>query len=196
MLKVKHLSLVDLYPVPLSRVFPASFGILRNSSHVVFRAESRGHRLLIPAVLLIEALFLYSSAATRQITVPGSADLYVGHLTPSNQITVNRALVGRVRNATALRRLAWMAQCEDARRSWSSVLTCAHRGRLSLDPPEARLSGWAWAVELPAGQLVAEFSGLTVDFTLPHPDATLRVGTSTVAIPPAALPSKGFPSFL
>jgi hypothetical protein len=195
-LKVRHIPLGEMYPVSLSRVFPASFGLLRNSTHVVFRADYRGHRLLIPAVLLIEALFLYSSAATRQITVPGSADLYVGHAMPSNEIAINRALVGRIRNTTALRRLAWMAQCEDARRSWSSVLTYAHQGRLSLDPPEARLSGWAWVVQLPAGLLVAEFNGLTVDFNLPHPEATLRVGTSTVPIPPAPQPTKGFPSFL
>jgi hypothetical protein len=195
-LRVRHLPLGEIYPVSLSRVFPPSFGVLRNSTHVVFRADHRGHRLLIPAVLLIEALFLYSSAATRQITVPGSADLYVGHAMPSNEIAINRALVGRVRNTTALRRLAWMAQCEDARRSWSSVLTYAHQCRLSLDPPAARLSGWAWVVELPAGLLVADFNGLTVDFDLPHPEATLRVGTSTVSIPPAPQRSRGLPSFL
>lgn len=195
-LKVRHLALCTLYPVSLPRVFPASFGTLRNSGHVVFRADHRGHRLLIPAVLLIEALFLYSSPATRQITVPGSADLYVGHVAPSNQIAVNRALIGRTRNTTALRRLAWMAQCDDARRSWSSVLTHAHQGRLSLDPPEARISGFAWVVELPTGLLVADFNGLTVDFNLPHPEATLRVGASTVPIPPPVQPTKGFPSFL
>jgi hypothetical protein len=195
-LKLRRLPLGDLYPVSLSRVLPASFGTLRDSGHVVFRADHRGSRLLIPAVLLIEALFLYSSSVTRQITVPGSADLYVGHVAPSNQIAVNRALIGRTRNTTTLRRLAWMAQCEDARRSWSSVLTYAHQGRLSLDPPEARLSGWAWGIELPAGLLVADFNGLTVDFNLPHPEATLRVGTSTVPIPPPAQRSKGFPSFL
>ena len=71
MVKVKHLHLVDLYPVSLSRVLPTSSDIPRDSAHVVFRADHRGNRLLIPAVLLIEALFLYSSAATRQITVPG-----------------------------------------------------------------------------------------------------------------------------
>lgn len=195
-LKVQHLPLGELYPVSLSRVFPVALGTLRKSAHVVFRADHDGNRLLIPAVLLIEALFLYSSAATRQITVPGSADLYVGHAMPSNEIAINRAMVGRTRNTTALRRFAWMAQCEDARRSWSSVLTYAHQGHLSLDPPEARLSGWAWVVELPAGLLVADFNGLTVDYNLPYPDATLRVGTSTVPIPPAPQPSKGLPSFL
>jgi hypothetical protein len=195
-LKIRRLPLGDLYPVSLSRVLPASFGTLRDSGHVVFRADCRGDRFLIPAVLLIEALFLYSSSSTRQITVPGSADLYVGHAMPSNEIAINRALVGRTRNTTALRRLAWMAQCEDARRSWSSVLTYAHKGRMSLDPPEAQLSGWAWGVELPAGLLVADFNGLTVDFDLPRPEATLRLGASTVPIPPPAQRSKGFPSFL
>lgn len=196
--RIANLDLREVYPVQLkpSALPPAVARSVCSSRHDILLASQNGLRLLIPAILLVEAIWLWSAAAAAQVLVPGSVDLNVGRITESKEITVAKAIAGTHPSATTLRRIAWLGQCEDARRSWSSVLTRAMNGRLSLDIPQVRLSGWAWSAETDDGLLVADFNGVTLDFDLPRPDAVLRIGAARTQVPSEPSPTTGFMSFM
>lgn len=195
---IKHLELKDLYvSKPLCDELPRSFTQVRDLARQdIFAGTQNNQKFLIPAVLLIEALWLWSARATTQIMVPGSLDSQVGRVSKTNEIVLNRNLVSLRYGVTELRRCAWLAQCEDARRSWSSVCTFAHRSRLSLELPEARLTAWAWGIDVPSGLLVAELDRVGIHFDLPNPAATLRIGTARRPIPTESEPTTGYVTFL
>jgi len=175
---------------------PESLARLRETSHRIFAANESSPRLLIPAILLIEAIWLWSERAARQLMVPSGIDLMVGRMTAAGSSRISPEMVSPEHSVTELRRVAWLSQDTTARLSWASVYTNAVQGRVALDLPNARLRGWAWGVELPRGVLVAEFDGLALDIDLPNPESRLQVGHAEIRVPPASEPAKGLPTFL
>lgn len=196
--EIHHLDLQDVFATKLNRrsLPPPLARLICSSRHDIFLATERGMTFLIPAILLIETLWLWSARAAAHLMVPGSVDMHVGRLDSSNEMLISRALVGSASSNTALRRVAWLSQCDDARCSWSSVLTHALNGRISVEMPRVRLSGWAWAVETTSGLLVSDFNGVELDYDLPEPGALLRIGASRVRIPSEPAQSTGFMSFM
>ena len=167
-------------------VFPRTLAPLRRVAHDIFVVYSAGQKLLIPAILLIHLLWLWSPRAALKLATPGSADALIGSTSVDGVYHVDPSLLGSNRSATELRRAAWLAQCADARASWCSVHSYALRGRLNVDLPSARLSGWAWGVEMETGLLVAELHAAVLSFELPSPSALLRVGERNLPIPEEA----------
>lgn len=192
-----HVDLADLRVAGrLGTMLPKSLARLRATAHRLFIAEDSNPPLLIPAVLLIEALWMWSERAARQLMIPGSLDLMVGRVTADGRSRVASAMLSPERGPTELRRVAWLGQDDTARQSWESVYTHAIQGRVALDMPRARLKGWAWGVELTHGMLVAEFDALVLEFELPTPGAKLQLGRLEIQVPPAPEPAKGLPTFL
>jgi hypothetical protein len=111
------------------------------------------------------------------------------------QLEVSGSLARGSSSDVGLRRLCWLAQCEDAQASWASVLTFAHDGALRLRLPHASLEAWAWGVELPTGILVTELSGVYLFFELPLENCLLRVGGTHHRCPPVLQRRTGLISF-
>ena len=171
-LKETSLTLIHRLLVP-GEVFPRLFDPACRTGHDIFAVEQDGLRILIPALLLIRLLWLWSARAASALLMPGSADIHVGRATDANEVYASSSILSANATGTELRRIAWIATHEDARRSWSSVLTHAELGRLSLTLPEAKLSAWVWGVELRAGLLACELNAPVL--TLPEPPTNLRV---------------------
>lgn len=128
---------------------------------------------------------------------PNSLAVYLQRADLGEQLTVEAtgALLQLGRSDTSLRRLSWLAQCQDARASWSSVLTSAHQGTLSLRLPTASLEAWAWGVELPTGLLVAELSAASLRFELPQEGCEVKLGQALLRCPAAPRRLSGLVSF-
>lgn len=173
-------------------VFPRVLAPLQRATHDIFVIHSAGQKLLIPAILLIHLLWLWSPRAAPKLVVPGSADALIGSTSVDGVYHVDPSLLGANRSATELRRAAWLAQCADARASWCSVHSYALRGRLNIDLPSASLSGWAWGVEMETGFLVAELHAAVLSFELPSPSALLRVGERRFPIPEEPIRRPGY----
>lgn len=172
--------------------FPRALAPFRQAAHDIFVVHSAGHKLLIPSILLIHLLWLWSPRAALKIAIPGSADALIGSTSVDGAYHVDPALLGPNRSAMELRRAAWLAQCGDARASWCSVLSYALRGRLNIDLPSARLSAWAWGIEMETGLLVAELHAAVLSFELPSPSALLRVGERRFPIPEEPIRRPGY----
>jgi hypothetical protein len=173
-------------------VFPRALAPFRQAAHDIFVVHSAGHKLLIPSILLIHLLWLWSPRAALRIAIPASADALIGSTSVEGAYHVDPSLLGQNRSAMELRRAAWLAQCADARESWCSVHSYALRGRLNIDLPSASLSAWAWGIEMEAGFLVAELHAAVLSFKLPSPSALLRVGERKFSIPEEPIRRPGY----
>lgn len=181
--------------VALKDVFPRRLARLHTSSHQIFIARVQDS-VILPAILLIEALWLWSSRAAERLLVPGALDTCVGRVGKDHTSHVASKMISPERGITELRRVAWLSQDSSARCSWDSVLTHALKGWVGMTLPKARIRAWAWGAELPAGILVAEIDAVTIDHDLPQPGAKLRIGKTLRDIPRPQLPATGLPSFL
>lgn len=167
----------------LGRMLP---GAPVTDDHAIYVAKTGDGRLYFPALLLIERLWLWSSAALRAILTPNSLDVFVGRVAETDdgaEIAVDPQLASRTPTELALHRIAWLALSSEARASWSSVLTSANNGRIDLRLPTARLSGWAWGAELASGFLACELSSLALEFDLPRAQLRIRIGSAVHQLP-------------
>jgi hypothetical protein len=150
----------------LGRMLP---GAPLTSHHAIYVAETSAGRLYLPALLLIERLWLWSKEALRAILTPNSLDVHLGTAKPTDssiEVTADPQLVSRTPTDTALQRVAWLIQSSEARISWSSVLTSAYHGRIDLTLPTGALSGWMWGVELPSGFMACEIMSMRLHTNL------------------------------
>jgi hypothetical protein len=163
-------------------IFPRQLAVLRPTRHDVFVWEGEAGRLYLPALLLIRLLWLWSPQMAQAVLQPSSVDALIAPATAAGDMRVASRLVSPDRPAGVLRRIAWLAQANDARRSWGSVLASARAGRLSLSLPEATLSAWAWGVEFASGFLCCELKTVQLGFRLPNPTGVMRIGRSNLPI--------------
>lgn len=168
------------------------------TKHSIFVVEMMGTVVYIPAMLLMRELWGWSSRAFELLMAANSIDMHVGVVSTNSQsreIGASIELASGQPSDTALRRVAWLAQCEDARRSWSSVVVQAHKGQLDLLLPRASLSGWAWGIRLAEGVLACELNSTWLQFDLPCPDVRVRVARTSYACPSQPNRRTGFTSF-
>ena len=124
--------------------------------HAIYGIEMHWGRLLIPAWLFVNELWLWALDTLPALMCPNSLDVLMGRSRENAEvfeIVASTRLASNNPNATALRRIAWLAQSVDARTSWNSVLSHAYNGDLKLAMPKASMSGWLWGVRVPAGIL-------------------------------------------
>lgn len=184
--KIEDLSRLDklIRPGELARqLHPA----LAKTRHAIYVFETEGCRIYIPAVLLLRELWLWSAPAQKLLLTPHALDLYVGRRIVTDGQAFSSAsseFCPCNRGLTDKRRLAWISQSEDARRSWRSVLTFASQGELGVSLPKASLSGWAWGIDLAPGLLVNSIMSPYLTFDLPEPDLPIRIGRTVYQCPP------------
>ena len=184
--------LIDLKLEELERVldprdvFPRSMAWAWRTRHDIFLHRSKGRPILIPAFLLIRLLWLWSRRAAAHLFAPGSADYLISRADASGRVNVSNALVSSSYSSTELRRAGWIGCREDARASWSSVLTMALGGRMSLTMPSAHLHAWVWGVDLPNGLLAADLLSpvLSFDFGVTNPVLHFAQGAKAVPAQP------------
>ena len=164
----------------LHRALPQS----RASNHVVFIAEGSAGTAYIPAALLIRELWLWSQDSLDALLTPGSLDLFLSGWCANDEDPHVGACgpFARARGAN-LRRLSWLAQCADARASWSSVLTFANAETLSLRLPKASFTAWGVGVQLQRGILISKLASPRIGFTLPVEGVSMRIGTRATRCP-------------
>jgi hypothetical protein len=170
----------------------------RTTDHMVFVVETPTKRVYLPAMLLIQELWLWSKAAARVLLTPNGVDVHVGRPAERGGVvecSSSRLLASIQPSDTALRRLAWLSQCEDARHSWSSVLTLAHRGVLGMSLPRAHFSSWAWGIDVGTGLLACELMSTNLRFDLPHSNAAVRIGRALHELPPESPPRDGLMTY-
>jgi hypothetical protein len=169
----------------------------RDTRHAVFVVPQGERCLYMPAALLLQELWLWTAGAMEVLLTPNSLALYLRQFEASGrahaEATGPLARVGD--SDTSVRRLCWLAQCPDAQSSWSSVLTFAHQGALSLRLPRASIDAWAWGVEVDAGTLVTELSSVDLRFALPREDCQLLLGGAQRTCPMAPERKTGLVSF-
>lgn len=164
-------------------IFPRPLAALRQTRHDIFVWENEGARIYLPALLLLQLLWLRSTQAARALLQPSSVNTLIVRAQSDRSVHVCGRLLSPHRPASELRRAAWLGQADDARRSWGSLLGNARAGRLSLSLPAATLGAWAWGIQLPSGFLCSELKAVKLDYRLPAPDHMLRTGRSRTAIP-------------
>lgn len=166
--------------------------------HAIFVVEQEENRVFIPAMLFIRALWLWSFDAGSALMTPNSVDLYVGRSKPQSgtgDFFASPVMASSQPSAMVIRRLMWLAQCADARLSWSNVLINAHLGELGLILPKAGFGAWAWGVQLEEGLLACELLSPQLSIQLPNENASMRVGGVVHACPPPPVRRKGIVRF-
>lgn len=174
-------NLADLSPLvePREILGPMLPGAVLTDRHVIYVAETATKPLYLPALMLIERLWLWSSDALRAILTPNSLDLHLGvprALDHGIEVTVDPRLASRAPSDAALRRIAWLTQSSPARNSWSSVLTNAYQNRIDILLPPVSMCGWAWGAELSSGYLACELLSLRLNIELAEPLPLFRIG--------------------
>lgn len=154
-------------------------------------------KVYLPAALLVRELWLWTETVLDALMTPNSLALYLGAAQEEENLLIQAygPLAAAQQSDTALRRLSWLAQCEDARKSWSSVLTFAHKGDLRLSLPRAALEAWGWGVNISGGTLVAELSSADLRFVMPQEGGRMLLGKAERRCPPPAVRRGGFVSF-
>lgn len=168
------------------------------TQHSIFVIEGERGRIYLPAMLLIQVLWLWSERSARMLWIPNSLDAEMGPAASglaAKECVVTADYLGTQLSDVSLRRLAWLAQCSDARSSWSSVLTNAHIGKLSLSLPRAELNGWVWGIQVAGGVLACQLMAPHLTFDLVAKAATVRVGRTVHLVPDKPLPQRGLISF-
>ena len=157
----------------------------RASNHVVFIAEGPAGTAYIPAALLIRELWLWSRDSLEALLTPGSLDLFLSGWSEHDNEEPHVGACGPFARARGpnLRRLSWLAQCADARASWSSVLTFANAETLNLQLPNASFMAWGVGVQLQRGILISKLASPRVGFTLPVEGVPMRIGTRATRCP-------------
>lgn len=178
-------------------------GLLRrdlvNTRHAIYRFQTNEGRIYIPAMLLLRELWLWSEPALNLLLTPHSLDLYVGRRCVDNgkaYSSVDKVFCSTGHGVKTQRRMAWLSQSEDARRSWRSVLTFAHQGKLDVLLPQASLRGWAWGIDLAPGLLVNRILSPYLTFDIPEPDLQIRIGPRLYRCPEQPPRQKGYLRFL
>ena len=174
-------NLADLSPLvePRELLGPMLPGAALSDRHAIYVAQTDTKPLYLPALLLIERLWLWSREALKAIFIPNSLDVLLGAPAATDdgiQVTIDPRLASRTPSDTALRAIAWLTQSPHARASWSSVLANAYSNRIDLVLPHASMSGWAWGLELPSGYLACELLSLQLNFELTEPLPQFRIG--------------------
>jgi hypothetical protein len=157
----------------------------RRTRHSIYTVEVEGRAVYLPALLLLQELWAWTDGAAEALLTPNSLAMSLQRDEADGQLTVRvTGPLARLGSSdTTLRRLCWLAQCEDAAASWASVLTCAHQESLNLRLPRVNLDAWAWGVELPAGTLVAELSAVSLGFELPRKDCWVQIARTRTRCP-------------
>jgi len=170
----------------------------RRTRHALYVAPEKERPALLPAVLLLRALWAWTDGALKALMTPSGLALYLRRVSTPGGLAVEAsgALADVGDSDTSLRRLCWLAQCADAQASWASVLTAAHAGDIRLRLPRASLEAWAWGVEVASGTLVAELSSVSLHFDLPEEGCEVRLGQAIRRCPlPQQLRPGGLVSF-
>lgn len=192
--EIQDLSNLSSLVEPRELLGPMLPGALLTDRHVIYVAKIDSKLLYIPALLLIEQLWLSSREALRAILTPNSLDLHLGVPRPIGnefEVTVDPRLTSRAPSDAALRRIAWLTQSACARASWSSVLTNAYQNRINTVLPRVSMSGWAWGIELSPGHLVCELLSVQLNIDLTEPLPVFRIGKVLHRYPRAsALPAR------
>lgn len=166
----------------IGHILPAA----RRSEHAVYIVDTAQGPIYVPAMLLIRALWYWSKRAGSILMTPNGLDIHVSAAKDKGdfiECSASRTLASSQPSDLLLRRLAWLSLCDDARRSWTSVLRHAHQGRLGLTLPKASIQGWAWGVEIHGGLLAAELMSVDIRFELPTTPLRLRIGTAIYDVP-------------
>lgn len=161
---------------------------MRCNDHAVTVVRTRRGAIYVPMLLWIQVLWLRSLAWTEQILRPQSLDMAVPPAERVNGKLVCRVspeFLGMQPSEDRLRRVAWLATSEDARKSWNSVLSSAYDGRLDMKLPPVRVSGWAWGRRVGGGLAACELMSVGVEFSLPD-DVPIEVGAKRHPCPPSA----------
>lgn len=153
------------------------------SRHVVFVAEGERGTAYIPASLLIRELWLWSVDALGALLTPGSLDLFLRGASADEEPYVDACGPFARARGENLRRLSWLAQCADARASWSSVLTYANAEMLNLRLPRASFAAWGLGIQLQRGILVSRLASPRITFTLPVEGIPMRIRGRTMRCP-------------
>lgn len=132
------------------------------SQHAIYAHESEEGRLLLPAWLLINHLWVWSSRVLRALFMPNGLDLLIH--SDSDKVLLSPDLIQGSLTKTAESRVRWLVASQDARESWASVLTNAYTGSINLTLPRASLHGWAWGARVRAGLLACELASVHVSF--------------------------------
>jgi len=169
----------------------------KRGRQAIFAAEFEGSVAYIPASLLLRELWLWSRPALYALFTPNVLDIYLSCSSGTDGVVVEAGgpLTRAASSDTGLRRLSWLAQCPDARASWSSVLSCAHAGAISLKLPRASLRAWGWGIKLRHGILVAELSSVSIGFELPAEGGRIQLGQRTLNCPKAQPRRTGLVSY-
>lgn len=133
-----------------------------SSQHVIYAHESEEGKLLFPAWLLINCLWVWSTRVLRALFVPNGLDLLIGRY--AEEVLVSPDLTHGPVTKTAESRVRWLVASQDARESWASVLTNAYNGSIDLRLPQASVQGWAWGARVTAGLLACELASVSISF--------------------------------
>lgn len=114
-----------------------------HDGHQVFLLEAAGRQLYVPTAVLLQGLLTTLTAVGKYLLIAGGLDLLVQPVRDNGQLTLlqpNGGASERVQDTVAWSRMPWLTCYPSARRMWSSVYEGATTGRLTLEPPRARVS--------------------------------------------------------
>lgn len=160
---------------------------LHGAGQAIYVGYSNETPIYFPAALLIRALWLWSDWVLPAMLTPNSLSLYLGQAQAEKEKYVVRVIGGLSSSRVTdvhLRRVAWLGMDDKARESWTSMLTAAYQGRLTLKLPHARLSTWVWGVQAAGGILACELLTPHLDVWFPKKDIRIQMGRTLHRCPP------------
>lgn len=127
-----------------------------------YAVDARWERLLIPAQVLVMALFGSSADMRRALLTPSGLDRLARPESAPQKTRLNRRRTPDClqpdRHVAEDRRLPWALQYQSARQSWASVFYSAATGRLDLKLPKATVEVVVTGISRGKDLLVTRFT--------------------------------------
>jgi hypothetical protein len=109
----------------------------------IFLLVAAGRRLCVPTAVLLQGLLTTFTAVGKYLLSAGGLDQLAQPVLENGHLSFPRpigSISEREQDTVAWSRMPWLTCYPSARRMWASVYDGATKGRLTLEPPRARVS--------------------------------------------------------
>lgn len=157
----------------------------KRSAHAVYRLP--GERpTYVPALALIQALFMGTRILDRHLLIPNAPDLlgFAFRGKEGVEIHLHRPLNAPLASGRMVRLLAWMLLEPDGRVAHASVLEYLRRERIALRIPRISIGGWARGLVTDDDHFLAyELAQVDIRYPGLSGDIHVSVGRSHLVVP-------------
>jgi hypothetical protein len=158
----------------------------KSQAHAVYRVPAGETSIYVPALTLIQALFMGTSILDHYLIKPNAPEL-LGRATRALdgiQLSLCAPLYAMLATGRLVRLLAWLLLEPEGRRAHASVLHHLRGGRIALELPKLSMGGWARGMVVNEEHLfVYELAQVDIRYPGLEGNIKVRVGRSELSVP-------------